>query len=238
MNTRRIILVLHLWAAALATPFLFLLGVTGSLIAFEDEIDRALNGKFTWIQPGSQRLSLTEMKARLEKSHPGYTVSGFQVSPRDDIAWGAFLDSNTSQQGIGVSFNQFTGDVLGNSAERIDFVNDLHQFHLRLLAGKTGATVVSVAAVFLLFLSMSGLVLWWPRKVLTVKWQGPLKKLNFDLHQALGIYSSFFLMIFSLTAIVIHWENEATSLANLTLALRRSTTLPSTSARTARRGAP
>jgi uncharacterized iron-regulated membrane protein len=214
VSTRRVILVLHLWAAAVAAPFLFLLGVTGSLIAFEGEIDRAFNGRLTWIQPGIQRLSLIEMKARLEKSHPGYTVSGFEVSPRDDIAWVAFLDSSNSKRGIGVSFNQFAGDVLGNSTERIDFMNDLHQFHLRLLAGKTGATAVSVAAVFLLFLSISGLVLWWPRKIFTVKWRGPLKKLNFDLHQALGIYSSFFLMIFSLTAIVIHWENEATSLAN------------------------
>jgi uncharacterized iron-regulated membrane protein len=214
VSTRRIILVLHLWAGAMAALFLFLLGVTGSLMTFEDEIDRALNEKLTWIRPSSQRLSLAEMKSRLEKSHPGFTVSGFAVSPRDDIAWGAFLSSNTSQQGIGVSFNQFTGEILGNAAERIDFMNSVHQLHLRLLAGKTGGTVVSVAAVFLLFLSISGLVLWWPRKIVSVKWRSPLTKLNFDLHQALGIYTSFFLMIFSLTAIVIHWENEATALAN------------------------
>jgi uncharacterized iron-regulated membrane protein len=214
VTVRRIILAFHLWAGGVATLFLFLLGVTGSLMAFEDEIDRAINGKLTWIQPGSQRLSLTEMKARLERSHPGYTVSGFGVSPSDNIAWSAFLTSSSSERGMGVAFNEFTGDVLGNEAERIDFMNKVHQFHLRLLAGKTGAAVVSVAAIFLLFLSISGLVLWWPRKMFTVRWRSHWKKLNFDLHQVLGIYSSLFLMIFSLTAITIHWENEAAALAN------------------------
>ena len=73
---------------------------------------------------------------------------------------------------------------------------------------------MSVAAVFLLFLSISGIVLWWRRKVLAPNWRKPLKKLNFDLHQALGIYSSFFLMIFSVTALVIHWEGQATFIAD------------------------
>jgi uncharacterized iron-regulated membrane protein len=73
---------------------------------------------------------------------------------------------------------------------------------------------MSLAAVFLLFLALSGIVLWWPRKLLAVNWHSEPKQLNFELHQALGICVSVFLIIFSITAIIIHWENGATGLAN------------------------
>jgi uncharacterized iron-regulated membrane protein len=83
---------------------------------------------------------------------------------------------------------------------------------LRLLAGQTGATIVAWAAIFLFFLSLSGIVLWWPRKILWVNWRRPARLVNWDLHQVLGIYISVVLMIFSLTAIVIHWDDTAIKL--------------------------
>jgi uncharacterized iron-regulated membrane protein len=214
MNIRRVILTLHLWAGMVAAVFLFLLGITGGLMAFEDEIDRALNPRLTWIQPGSAALSLTELKTKLEAANPGYTLVAFGFPPRDDMAWNASLSSNASENGIDLAFNPFTGSILGNQADRNNFMNKVHQFHLRLMAGRTGATIMTWAAVLLLLLSMSGLVLWWPRKVFIVHWRSPLKALNFDLHQALGIYSSVFLMIFSVTALVIHFDDQATDFAN------------------------
>jgi uncharacterized iron-regulated membrane protein len=183
-------------------------------MVFENEIDRALNPKLTWIQPGDHYLSLTEIQTRLERGYPGYTLAGLEFSPRKEIAWDAFLQSKTSRRGIGLAFTPFTGDILGYETERNDFINKVHQLHLRLLAGNAGATVMSVAAVFLLLLSISGIVLWWRRKILVPNWRNPLTKLSFDVHQALGIYSSFFLMIFSITAVVIHWEGKTTSIAN------------------------
>jgi uncharacterized iron-regulated membrane protein len=214
MKIRRVILTLHLWAGMAAAVFLFLLGVTGSLMAFENEIDWALNPKLTWIQPGHVRLPLTELKTKLETANPGYTLFAFGFPLRTDMAWSASLSSNTSRNGIDLAFNPFTGSILGNEADRNDFMNYVHQLHLRLMAGPIGGLIVTWAAIFLLLLSISGLVLWWPRKVLTVNWRSSLKTLNFDLHQALGIYCSVFLMIFSGTALVIHFEDEAIRFAD------------------------
>jgi uncharacterized iron-regulated membrane protein len=214
MNIRRVILTLHLWGGMAAAVFLFLLGITGSLMAFEDEIDRALNPKLTWIEPGTARLSLTELKTKLEAANPGYTLTAFGFPPRNDMAWNASLSSTTSDNGIDLAINPFTGSVLGSQADRNDWMNYVHQFHLRLMLGRTGATIMTWAAVFLLLLSLSGLVLWWPRKVFTVNWRRPLKVLNFDVHQTLGIYCSVFLMIFSLTAMVIRFDDEATGYAS------------------------
>jgi uncharacterized iron-regulated membrane protein len=183
-------------------------------MVFEDEIDRALNPKLTWVTPSEKRLTLTEMKSRLEKRYPGRTVVQFLISPRNDMAWRATLQSKASRDPLNVAFSQFTGDVLGTDSDHNNFVAYVHGFHLRLMMGDVGGLIMTLGAVLLLFLSLSGIVLWWPRKLLTVKWRGQARGLNFDLHQALGIYLSLFLMIFAVTAMVIHWENQATRLAN------------------------
>jgi uncharacterized iron-regulated membrane protein len=211
---RKTLLSLHLWSGLIAGIFLILLGVTGSFMVFEDEIDRALNPKLTWVTPTRERLAVSEMKSRLEQKYPGRTVVGFSIPPRIDMAWGAALVSGVSPEPLNVAFNQFTGEVLGTDSDRNNFVGHVHDFHLRLMMGDSGGLIVSLAAVFLLFLSLSGIVLWWPRKLLKVRWRDQATQFNFELHQALGIYLSVFLMIFSITAIVIHWENGATRLAN------------------------
>jgi len=211
---RKLLLSLHLIAGLIAAAFLLVLGVTGSIMVFENEIDRALNAKLTWVTPGPKRLSLTELKSTLERAYPGYQVGGFELPPRDDMAYSAFLESQALHKGVGVFFDPYTGRILGTSDEYNGFTSKLHQFHLRLLAGSTGATILGWVAVFLLFLAITGLILWWPRKIFRVDWRASGKRINFDLHNAVGIYTSVFLMIFSLTAIVIHWEEPASKWAN------------------------
>ena len=67
----------------------------------------------------------------------------------------------------------------------------------------------------LLFLAGTGLILWWPRKILAVNWRSPSQSINFDLHNALCVYSSIFLLIFRLTGAAIYWEHMLPKLLNL-----------------------
>jgi hypothetical protein len=61
-----------------------------------------------------------------------------------------------------VAFNPFKGAILDES-QRNSFTAEVHQFHLRLLAGRVGGNIVTAAAVLLLVQAITGLVLWWPR---------------------------------------------------------------------------
>lgn len=51
MTFPRILLVLHLWAALLASVFLLLLGATGSFMVYEREIDHVLNHRLVASDP-------------------------------------------------------------------------------------------------------------------------------------------------------------------------------------------
>ena len=205
-------LTIHLWAGLTAALFLFARGLSGSLVAFENEIDHALNPRLTWIHVGSKPLALSQMIARLKAACPGYEVAGIEPSQEDNVAWSALLTTDRGAHSI--AFNPYTGAVLGDESERNDFIGMVHQFHTHLLAGKTGSTIVTAGAVFLLLLAITGLVLWWPRKLANVSWRSPWKKLNLEAHQVLGLYTSAFLMAFAITAVVIHWDDETQRLVN------------------------
>src|ERR1700674_5661800 len=97
MSIRKILLNLHLCAGLAAAAFLALLGITGSLIVFEDEIDSWLNPR-PHIQSGPERLSLNALTARLQAAHPGYQVAGFTFPSRNDLPIGAFLVSEKLHQ--------------------------------------------------------------------------------------------------------------------------------------------
>jgi uncharacterized iron-regulated membrane protein len=183
-------------------------------MVFEEQIDHKLNSNLSYVQPGAHPLSLNELKTSLEAANPGYKVSAIAMSTHDDLSWSISLSSRELKSNKALAINQYTGAVIGQLDNTNDLMNYVHQFHIRLMAGKFGETIVSWAAPFLLLLSISGLILWWPRKIFKINFKGSGKRLTFDLHNALGIYSSIFLMIFAVTGIVIHWDNELTSWIN------------------------
>ena len=208
MALRRIILNLHLYAGLAAALFLTILGVTGSIMVFEDQIDGWLNPQPV-IHPLPERLSLHDLQIRLEVARPGYKVAGFGFPARNDVPFGTFLFSESLKKGMNLAVNPYTGEIIPERAQQNNFTGKVHQFHTHLLLGAGGQAVVGYAGVFLLFLSITGLVLWWPRKTFTVRWGSPGVKFNFDLHNAAGLYSSIFLMFFAITGMVIHWEGTA-----------------------------
>jgi uncharacterized iron-regulated membrane protein len=68
--------------------------------------------------------------------------------------------------------------------------------HTELLIGERGKTVLGVSALLLLCLSVTSLILWWPRngkisRGFKIAWSAPTKKLVFDIHRAL-VFTRFF----------------------------------------------
>jgi len=217
VSLRRILLVLHLWAALLASVFLLLLGVTGSFMVYEREIDHVLNRRLVAVRPTAQPLSLGEIFAHLEQAHPGYKVTEMAFSRQPDLAYEMYLDPGSDAEGSVVTVDQYRGKELGDARTANSFVNSVHQFHTHLLLDKhrdAAKLILGIASVFLLFLSCSGIFLWWRRKLFTINWRGSGKRINFDLHNVLGVFSSLFLFCFALTGIALTWDGAVSGLVN------------------------
>ena len=214
---RKLLLQLHLWAGLTAALFLLLLGVSGAIIAFEGEIDRALNAKLSYVQPQGQPLTLEAISAKLTAMYPGTRIEQFGLPQRPNYSMLVGLAASSGKN-LELFVNPYTAEVLGSDDQANHFANKVHQFHTHLLAGENADEITGWSAVFLLVLSITGIILWWPRKLFRLQWaaltgQASLKRFNYDLHNLVGVASSIMLFIFAWTAICIHWERQVGKLA-------------------------
>ena len=201
---RALSLKLHLWVGLLAAVFLFVEGMTGGILAWGPDIIRALNAGTPRVEPavyrvpsGPPALPLTQLVATLEKSHAGRSLTTLRFPAQPDLAWETELKSRTAAP-LTVWFDPHTGATL---AER---VQDFHGTWLETLVGASNRLHGNIAgSVALILLASSGLILWWPRKIFGPRQPGSVFRLNFDLHNAIGFYSSLFLLLFSFTAIIM-----------------------------------
>src|ERR1700746_2270387 len=125
---RKLIFNLHLYLALLAAVFVIILGITGSIMAFEPEIDHLLHRKLAYVTPGTQTLSLAEIGAVVAKRFPGESIDAYILSTSPNISYQVALETSGS-----VYVNQYTGEILGVRPEQMEFLDYVHQLHLRLL---------------------------------------------------------------------------------------------------------
>jgi len=208
MSFRKILLFLHLMGGLISAVFLILLGATGSVLVFENEIDHWLNGRLTWVQPQGAPLSLGELSARLERRHPGSRVSSITLPTDPRIAYGMQLRPTGPGKSASLAVNPYTGEELGSRDTANTLLPKIHQFHTNLLLGPRGKYITAASAIILLGLSISGLILWMPRKLWNpnVLWQK--RAGSYELHNLAGFYASIFMLLFAITGIVIHWDDE------------------------------
>jgi uncharacterized iron-regulated membrane protein len=194
---------LHLYLALIAGVFVLILGLTGSIMAFEPELDHLLHPKLSYVTPGSHRLSLVEIGNAVQKAFPGERPGGFLLSSDPDISVGV-----ATRRGV-VAVNPYTGEVLGVRAPGRDFLGYVHQLHLRLLIGNkadTGKDIIKWAGVAMLFLLLSGIYLWWPVKRIAIDRRATGRRFWFDVHNAIGIFSLAFLLVLTFTGVMIGFE--------------------------------
>jgi uncharacterized iron-regulated membrane protein len=98
-----------------------------------------------------------------------------------------------------------SAELLGELSDR-SFVRTLQDLHFDLLAGRTGRIVNGIGALFLLTMAVTGLIVWWPgrtswRRALTVDFRRPWKRVNWDLHSAVGIWTVLVVMMWAVTGV-------------------------------------
>jgi uncharacterized iron-regulated membrane protein len=212
MTPRRILLNVHLCLGLVAAPLLAVVGLSGAVIAFEQPLDHLLDADLVRARGSGPALSLAELERRVEAAHPRYrTVSvGIPEGSRD--AWNLGLEAD-SGAGLDLFVNPGDGAVLGTADQASTLLQTVHQLHTRLLAGETGKAIVGWSGVVLVVLALSGLVLWWPGKILRLRRGGPARRMALDLHHAIGGLSWLFLLILGLTGTVVYWDRGAMRLA-------------------------
>jgi uncharacterized iron-regulated membrane protein len=197
---RAVLVKLHMLGGFAAALFVVVLGLTGSIMAFEDELDHVTHPRLFSVTPVGTPKRLTELGAEVLAAYPGRKIGGYGMGVSPDLSYAVSIG------GTAVFVNQYTGEILGERSGPT-WLSQVHQLHLRLLAGSTGKTIVSWAGVLTLLLTISGLYLWWPVKRISVNWKAGGRRRWFDLHNTIGVLGFVFLFTLGLTGTIIGFES-------------------------------
>ncbi len=174
-------------------------------MAFEDELDHLTHARLFHVSPQGAPLSLADLSARASAAFPGKPVVAYALGVSPDLAW------SVNVGGTNVFVNEYTGQILG-ARSGPTWLGQIHQLHLRLLAGETGKMIVSSAGVLMMLLSLSGIYLWWPVKRVRINGAAGGRRFWFDVHNAVGVLAFVFLLLAALTGVVIGFDNWTTPL--------------------------
>ena len=178
---------IHRWVALAMGGFIVLAGLTGAALVFRDELTPvftpAVNVAAGAVSPGAYERILRA--ARVAEPRAG--SFDIVISPRADRAAEVIVRRPGSDRYLFV--DPHDGRVVADSdREWLPFAT-LYQLHRRLLAGVPGEYAVGIVGLALVFLAVSGVVMWWPRKAayaFRVRWKGDRLAVSYDLHKAIG----------------------------------------------------
>jgi len=205
---RQLWLKAHLWVGLTIALPLIVVAISGAVLVFEDAIDRRLNPSISYVTPGAQVLPIDDLLARARAAYPAARLGSISFPEQPDIA--LLISAAAKPEPFTISINQYTGDVLGtrtSSAREAGLARRIHLLHTRLFAGEVGEWTVGAITALTLFMAVAGLVLWWPRKIVTVMFSASGRRINFDLHNVFGFYASAVFLFIALTGMMIAFES-------------------------------
>lgn len=221
---------LHRWLGLVAACWLVLLGLSGSLLAFYPEIDRALNPDWATPQASGPDAPMQQVLDRARAAMPDrFLHSVFPANGPQDVHHVWFTPSAQDQGRMWeVLVDPVTTDVLGQreavptlGLSRRDLVNTVYTLHYNLLLGEAGSTLAGFVGLAALLSAISGLVLWWPRGGRTWRAQLGFKpgaagvRRHFDLHRAAGSYGWLPLVVVLFTGVTLTFPTQTEWLLGL-----------------------
>ena len=202
-SARNLFLKIHRTLGIFIGILLIIIGTTGSLLVFHDELEAAIDPQLVKVIPEGERISVDAIANSIQQADPDSEIEFMLLPQKPEESLKVKVKS--SDREIAVFVNPYTGAILGWWGFDNIVTHFLLKIHMTLLAGKVGEIVVGICGLFLSILCITGLTLWsgWKRLIpaFKIRWQASPRLLAFDLHQISGIVAVVFLIFISITGI-------------------------------------
>lgn len=206
---------LHSWFGLVAGLGLVIIGLTGCVLVFTDEIDGMLVGPRMSVQPGTpeattaKRLPLDTVREKLRAGFPKHAPGGWSLSEKPaspEMVWMTTLpEDGAADAELHWEFiwlDPYTGEALTQPSERSKTLTGwLLELHYAFFLDHTGLFLAGMFGVLLCLLGISGVWLYrgfW-KNFFTLRWGRSARIFFSDLHKMVGISSVVFNLILGLT---------------------------------------
>jgi uncharacterized iron-regulated membrane protein len=200
---RKAVFQIHLWAGLLATIYIVVIAVTGSILVFEDELTS------TTLPPGltafdsAHTASIVTVMQKFRLAYPGAEVTSITTPWRTIPAY-QLRAVATNGSAFSVIADPVTASVYPQAYTWVNWVHDLHVF--LLLGSRYGEQINGVGAAILLLLTITGLLLWWQgmskwTRALKISLRTNWRRINFDAHHAIGFWTISIVVWWSISGV-------------------------------------
>lgn len=201
---------IHLYLALIAGFFFALMGLTGSISVYREELDSLLNPQLVIEQPSGKRQSLDKIMAAVQAAHPNRYGSWTLEMPRSahgmitvwyDKPRETFFELYAP---LVVSVNPYTAEVVANRFWGQTATTWLLDLHTQLRLDRFGWNTVGILGLLLMVSIGTGVYLWWPGlrgigDALRIRHNAGMIRLAFDLHCLVGLLSASILLLLAFT---------------------------------------
>ena len=218
MTARKLFRKLHLW---LSLPFGLIIMttcLTGALLVFEKEITELVrHDSYTIPVRKTGRLSLQSLLERVASETPDSVQITSVTIPSDFRR--AYTVGLSKPRRAGVLVDPYTGKIVGQSG-RLPFFTTVRELHRWLLNSMKpdsegifwGRVIVGTSTLLFVFILLTGLFLWWPKKLkgvgkrLKISLRQGRQRLFTDLHTVGGVYVFVLLLAMAMTGLTWSFE--------------------------------
>jgi len=189
----------HLYSGVITGLVLVVLGLTGSLIVYLPELRRAVVPGGTVVAAKGEMLPLQVSLEAVTAARPHDRMYSLYLDGGPDKALN-FRSVSASGERIHTFVDPYTAQIQYIDNYEHSTLEWFFLLHADLLAGDTGRWVNGWFAYSMVFLSLSGLLLWWRgirnwRRGLAYETRASWKRQVWDLHNLSGFVSSILLLL-------------------------------------------
>lgn len=219
---------LHRWLGVSLGLWFALVGLTGALLVWRDDVDAALNPSLFQARGTGPALD-AGMIAELARTRHGLgRVERIRLPHGPGGVYRLQLRAGPGRVEAGrieAFIEPASGELLGTRSLEVlslapsHAMRTLYEFHRNILLGEPGSNFVGIAGFLLMSSALSGAVLAWPRHsrhssrlqrwraLFAVSWRANVTRVLFDLHRAGGALIALVLLLTTATGATLVYLN-------------------------------
>jgi uncharacterized iron-regulated membrane protein len=194
----------HFYAGLFCIPFVLWLAVTGSIYLFKPQIEALIDRPYDTLSIDKAAPPSAQVQAALT-ALPGARLQSYELPATARAASRVLVDLNGVTTRVYV--HPQTLQVLKIVRENDRFMTIIFNLHGEMLLGDRGSIMIELAASWAIVMIVTGLYLWWPRRVaglggiLYPRLSGRGRTFWRDLHAVTGLWVSFFTLFILLSGL-------------------------------------
>lgn len=208
---KKLLFQIHWFLGISAGLILSIMGVTGAIYSYDQQILKWVNTDSYVVQAqSSPKLTPAQLYQHFTTIQPEIKINSITIAKDPTASSVVNIEKEGERRGYNMMVNPYTAQVLPEVQGR-KLLLLIQQIHRNLTAGEFGKQITGACALMLIYFVLSGLYLRWPKKHSARQWlavKSKLKGRNFiwDLHAVVGTWVIVFYLLFACTG--LYWSYD------------------------------